>query len=78
MRIETDIAFANISQQKAPESRGVEQTVAMENRPLADLIAVLGAEDTVWVRLAGHRSAEGWGLDQGPKLGENCQKQKTA
>jgi len=34
----------------------------MENRPLADLVAALGAEDTVWVRLAGHRSADGWGL----------------
>jgi len=36
--------------------------MAMENRPREDLIAALRAEDTVWIRLAGHRTAETWGL----------------
>jgi hypothetical protein len=34
----------------------------MENRPLEDLIAAVRATETVWIRLAGRRSDDSWGL----------------
>jgi hypothetical protein len=36
--------------------------MAMENRPLSDMVGALRAEDTVWIRLAGHRATDAWGL----------------